>query len=48
MSVTYLRRCGFSINEGGRYANIHMSWNSGKYKFYIYIYVLGLRIVWIR
>jgi hypothetical protein len=41
--VTYFRRWGFSINEGGGPANIHMQWNRGAFRFFFYVYVLGLR-----
>jgi hypothetical protein len=40
--VTYFKRWGFSINEGGTPFNIHMSWNK---KFFMYMYFFGKRIV---
>lgn len=40
--VTYFRRWGFSINEGGTPANIHASWGVG-YWLFAYVYLFGLR-----
>ncbi len=39
MSVTYFRWWGFSINEGGVPANIHISWMRSYYWFYFYIFI---------
>lgn len=38
-SCTYFSLRGFSINEGGRFFNIHMSWKDLEYKFFIYVFV---------
>jgi len=40
--ITYFENFGFSINEGGRWANIHMSWC--KWHYHLYFFILGLRV----
>ena len=43
--LTYFRKWGFSINEGGTPINIHMQW---KNKFGFYLYFFGKRIVFVK
>ena len=43
--LTYFRKWGFSINEGGTPINIHMQWNN---KFGFYLYFFGKRIVFVK
>lgn len=43
MSVTYFKpRFGFSIDEGGRGANITLLWG-GRHRLFFYVYLLGFR-----
>jgi hypothetical protein len=42
-SVTYFRRWGFSINEGGGPVNVHMQWRNERCRLFIYLYLFGRR-----
>jgi len=42
MGLTYFKRWGFSINEGGKYANIHMNW--AKRGVFLYVCVGFVRV----
>jgi len=39
MNGTYFKWWGFSINEGGRIANIHISWFHLDYWLFFYIFI---------
>ena len=41
-TVTYFRKWGFSINEGGTPVNITMMWRD---RLFFYLYFFGKRIV---
>ena len=40
--VTYFRKWGFSINEGGKPVNITVAWNR---RLFFYMYFFGKQIV---
>jgi len=44
--VSYFRKWGFSINEGGTPINIHIQWFRPWTWFFIYLYIFGKRFHW--
>ena len=45
-AVTYLTTRALSVNEGGRWANIHLSWAGRAKGFYVYLFGYRMYRFW--
>ena len=44
----YFSAHGFSINEGEKPVNVHMQWLTSECWFFVYVYLFGLRVEFIK